>query len=240
MTTNLLCFLRRSSFCLFFLWVCSFAYADHASLPLELRPHHVQQTDSDAIRRRKERIKQIKQSTQESLQNANRERIANENRRAFRSIFYFVSILILLAQRWMKKYKNTLQEDTAEDDLSQNAPQKQYGCTEEVPVVDIGSLGMRSRWLLKMLFAVIIVAIGVSSVVVCSKELLTCFCIWQPMIEQGFDPKTLLLKDLILNVVELLVGIAILVVGIVFFFRIIKQRQSTTEEEEDMEDNTEN
>lgn len=238
MTTNLLCFLRRSSFCLFFLSVCSFAYADHAPLPLELRPHHVQQTDSDAIRR-KARIKQIKQSTQESLQNANRERIANENRRAFRSIFYFVSILILLAQRWMKKYKNTLQEDTAEDDLSQNTPQKQYGCAEEVPVVDIGSLGMRSRWVLKMLFAVIIVAIGVSSVVVCSKELLTCFNIWQPMIEQGFDPKTLLLKDLILNVVELLVGIAILVVGIVFFVRIMKQHQSTTEEE-DMEDNTEN
>lgn len=238
MTTNLLCFLRRSSFCLFFLWVCSFSYADHAPLPLELRPHHVQQTDSDAIRRRKERIKQIKQSTQESLQNANRERIANENRRAFRSIFYFVSILILLAQRWMKKYKNTLQEDTAEDDLSQNTPQKQYGCAEEVPVVDIGSLGMRSRWVLKMLFAVIIVAIGVSSVVVCSKELLTCFNIWQPMIEQGFDPKTLLLKDLILNVVELLVGIAILVVGIVFFVRIMKQHQSTIEE--DMEDNTEN
>ena len=139
----------------------------------------------------------------------------------------------------MKKYKNTLQEDTAEDDLSQNTPQKQYGCTEEVPVVDIGSLGMRSRWVLKMLFAVIIVAIGVSSVVVCSKELLTCYNIWQPMIEQGFDPKTLLLKDLILNVVELLVGIAILVVGIVFFVRIMKQRQSTTEEE-DMEDNTEN
>lgn len=238
MTTNLLCFLRRSSFCLFFLWVCSFAYADHAPLPLELRPHHVQQTDSDAIRRRKERIKQIKQSTQESLQNANRERIANENRRAFRSIFYFVSILILLAQRWMKKYKNTLQEDTAEDDLSQNAPQKQYGCVEEVPVVDIGNLGMRSRWVLKMLFAVIIVATGVSSVVVCSKELLTCYNIWQPMIEQGFDPKTLLLKDLILNIVELLVGIAILVVGIVFFVRIMKQHQSTIEE--DMEDNTEN
>lgn len=237
MTTNLLCFLRRSSFCLFFLWVCSFAYADHAPLPLELRPHHVQQTDSDAIRR-KERIKQIKQSTQESLQNANRERIANENRRAFRSIFYFVSILILLAQRWMKKYKNTLQEDTAEDDLSQNASQKQYGCTEELPVVDIGNLGMRSRWVLKMLFAVIIVAIGVSSVVVCSKELLTCYNIWQPMIEQGFDPKTLLLKDLILNIVELLVGIAILVVGIVFFVRIMKQHQSTIEE--DMEDNTEN
>ena len=138
MTTNLLCFLRRSSFCLFFLWVCSFAYADHAPLPLELRPNPVQQTDSDAIRRRKERIKQIKQSTQESLQNANRERIANANRRAFRSIFYFVSILILFAQRWMKKYKNKLQADTAEDDLSQNAPQKQYGCTEEMPVVDIG------------------------------------------------------------------------------------------------------
>ncbi|MCI7575477.1 MAG: hypothetical protein MSS82_01635 [Bacteroidales bacterium] len=58
------------------------------------------------------------------------------------------------------------------------------------------------------------------------------------MIEQGFDPKTLLLKDLILNIVELLVGIAILVAGIVFFVRIMKQHQSTIEE--DMDDNTEN
>ncbi|MGM9831375.1 MAG: hypothetical protein ACI3Z5_05095 [Paludibacteraceae bacterium] len=140
----------------------------------------------------------------------------------------------------MKRYKNTLQEDTAEDDLSQNVPQKQYGCTEELPVVDIGSLGMRSRWVLKMLFAVIIVAIGVSSVVVCSKELLTCYNIWQPMIEQGFDPKTLLLKDLILNVVELLVGIAILVVGIVFMLRIRKQHTLANEGDKDINDDTVN
>lgn len=69
-----------------------------------------------------------------------------------------------------------------------------------------------------MLFLAVVWVIGVALLVVCSTELATCLNIWQPMIEQGFDPKLLLLKDVILNCLGVFAGVVLQLVGVWYFF----------------------
>lgn len=232
--TCLLCAVVRNCmkrlFVLALLLTTCFAYADSVPSVLPVDTQSVAVNDSAAranyYRQRKSRIKVFRKI-------AERCPSAREWRFMYivNKVFF---IIVMLCGLFAKKKKE--RADTAEDDLLQNAPQKKYGGAEETPVIDIDNLGMRSRLILKMLFAIIIVVTGVSLVVVCSKELFACVTLWQPMTEQGLDPKALLLKDLIQNALETLLGIVILVVGIVSFFSIMKQQKSTIEEEENMED----
>lgn len=85
-----------------------------------------------------------------------------------------------------------------------------------------------------MLFLAVVWVIGVVLLVECSAELVTCFNIWQPMIEQGFDPKTLLLKDLILNGFGVAIGAVLQFAGVWYFFRIrMLLRQMSAESDGD-------
>lgn len=131
-----------------------------------------------------------------------------------RSVMRLVTLLMILLN-WLivkiAKHKNEVVETDGERSSENEVP-------EERPIANVADLGMRSKMILRMLFLAVVWVIGVALLVVCSTELATCLNIWQPMIEQGFDPKSLLMKDLILNCLGVFAGVVLQLVGVWYFF----------------------
>ncbi|MGM9745375.1 MAG: hypothetical protein ACI30H_00205 [Paludibacteraceae bacterium] len=189
----------------------SFACAGGVPVPLLIDDLRPVQVDSLERARHKERMDRLKAD----LQNMHTSQSRGLSNPKNRSVMRLVTLLMILLN-WlivkMAKYKNEVVETNGERSSEHELP-------EQKPIADVADLGMRSKMILRMLLLAVVWVIGVALLVVCSTELATCLNIWQPMIEQGFDPK-LLLKDLILNCLGVFAGVVLQLVGVWYFFRI--------------------
>lgn len=186
----------------------SFACAGGVPVPLSIDDLRPVQVDSLERARHKERMDSLKADLQKMHTSQSKGLLNPKNR----SVMRLVTLLMILLN-WLivkiAKHKNEVVETDSED-----SPQTAR------PTATVADLGMRSKMILRMSILAVVWVIGVALLVVCSTELATCLNIWQPMIERGFDPKLLLLKDLILNCLGVFAGVVLQLVGVWYFFKI--------------------
>lgn len=190
----------------------SFACAGGVPVPLSIDDLRPVQVDSLERARHKERMDSLKADLQKMHTSQSKGLLNPKNR----SVMRLVTLLMILLN-WLivkiAKHKNEVVETDGERSSENELP-------EQRPIADVADLGMRSKMILRMSLLAVVWVIGVALLVVCSTELATCLNIWQPMEERGFDPKLLLLKDVILNCLGVFAGVVLQLVGVWYFFRI--------------------
>ena len=225
MKTILHCFVGRhclKALCVLTLLLpASFVCAGDVPVSFPVDTSRQEQVDLLEKARHRARMDRLKESIQKSHKHSSSGLLSPRDR----SFMRLTTLLMILLNWWIVKiaqHKNKVVETDSED-----SPQTAR------PTATVADLGMRSQMILKLLLLAVVWGIGVALLVVGSQELVTCFSIRQSMVEQGLDPKSLLMEDVILSVIGLAIGTALQIVGVWYLFKVRTQLRRVNAETKD-------